>query len=356
MKKIYSLIILTLFACITLSAQEFKWRSGLDFFFDNTEFARSTLTKDQTMAGVALTQELGWQFDKNQRIMAGADVLKNLGGLQFTDQLQFLVYYQLEEKNTLLKAGVFSRADLFDDYSNLFFQDSVAYYKRAVEGVFLKQGDERGYYKLWLDWTGLQSAGERETFFAGASAYKELGSLYFIDFQSYLFHFATTNPNPLGLSVSDNFQGQFSGGIRYLDYGGHEVLKVSAGIMAGFERDRVDMGDYYLPLGFLLRADGRYKNFGTENILYFGDPRMHFYSRYGNQLYWGNPFLQAGSYFQNKLYWKWMERAGVKGELALRTHVSEGKLFSEQLLTLRVQLDSPGKKKETPGFFNRLFP
>lgn len=321
-----------------LSAQEPKGYSALHFFFDNTEFAHSQLTTDQTMAGIGLTQQIGWQWEGKHRIMGGVYAQKKLGNTRFINTVQLLAYYQLKATNTLFKVGAFERDALLNDYSNLLFQDSVTYYKHTMEGMFLQKGDERQFIKLWLDWTGLQSATERESFFIGTSAYQRFGKLLFVDFQSYLFHYATTRPNIHGQSVCDNLLGELSIGLTHSNAHGLNNLRLSVGMLAGFERDRRKMDDYRTPLGLTLRANVQYKHFGTENTFYYGQKQMTLYPQYGNRLYWGNPFLRSGSYFQNKLYWNFLDTKYVKGQLAARTHFAEQKVFFEQMLTLRANL------------------
>jgi len=50
---------------------------------------------------------------------------------------------------------------------------------------------------------------------------------------------------------------------------------VSAGVFAGFERDRkADIS--YKPVGFTARANAEYWGIGMENTFYAGDPRMRF--------------------------------------------------------------------------------
>ena len=254
--------------------------------------------------------------------------------------------------------GAFHRHDLLDDYSNFFFQDSVAFYKHTMEGLYFLKGDDRQFVKLWLDWTGLQSEEDRESFFVGASAYKEFGDLFFADFQSYMFHYATTRPNLEAQSVTDNLLGQLSAGVKYSNDRGLDNLKFSSGVLAGFERDRRNMDNYKTPLGLVLRADAEYKGFGTENLLYFGQSRMSFYEQYGNHMYWGNPFLRSANYIQNKLYWKFLDNEHVTGQLAAKTHFSEGKIFFEQMLTLSAHINNyhPKKVKREPTFWERVFP
>ena len=356
--KFYKFLFILLFFPASLFSQEFKWNSELNFFFDNTEYAKSRLTRDQTMAGVTLTQEIGWQFDGKHSIMGGVDAMKSLGTDKLINDIHLLAYYQLKDENTLFKVGSFHRHDLLDDYSDIFFQDSVKYYKHTMEGIYLRKGNDRQFVKLWLDWTGLQSETERESFFVGASGYKRFGELYFADFQSYMFHYATTRPNPRGLTVTDNLVGQLSAGLHYSNSSGINKLLVSAGVVSGFERDRVDMDNYGTPTGGVARLDIDYRGFGTENTAYYGQPRMVLYYRHTNNMYWGNPFYRAEYYVQNKLYWNFLDNDHVRGQIAARTHLSEGKFYFEQMLTLSAHINNyhPKKVKREPTFWERVFP
>ena len=353
--KFYKFLFIGLIFPSLLFSQDFKWNTELNFFFDNTEFAKSKFAIDQIMAGVVLTQELGWKFDEKHYIMGGVDAMKSLGGTKIFNDFHLLAYYQLKDENTLFKVGSFHRHDLLDDYSSFFFQDSVSFYKHTMEGIYMMKGDEKQYLKLWLDWTGLQSATERESFMVGASGFKKIGKLFFADFQSYMFHYATTRPNLRGLTVTDNVQAQLSAGFHYANSHGINNLLVSAGVLSGFERDRVDMNNYGTPTGGVVRLDFDYRGFGTENLLYYGQPRMALYYRHGNNMYWGNPFLRSSSYLQNKVYWNFLSTDFVKGQLAARTHFSEGKVYFEQLLTLSASINNYRPKKKSYNMLRENF-
>ena len=356
--KFHKLLLIGLISPLFLFSQELKWNSELNFFFDNNEFAKSPLAIDQTMAGVTLTQEIGWKFDDKHYIVGGVDAMRSLGADKLVNDIHLLAYYQLKDENTLLKVGSFHRHDLLDDYSDFFFQDSIKYYRHTMEGMYFRKGNENQFVKLWLDWTGLQSATERETFFIGASGYKKFGKLFFADFQSYMFHYSITRPNPRGLTVSDYLLGQLSGGVNYSNRSGINKLLVSVGLLSGYERDRVDMNNYGTPTGGVARVEFDYRGFGTENTLYYGQPRMVLYYRHANNLYWGNPFLRAESYMQNKVYWNFINNDHIKGQLAARAHFSDGKVYFEQMLTLSAHINNyhPKKVKREPTFWERVFP
>lgn len=357
--KHLNILFLALLFPVFLFSQELKYNTEVHFFFDNNEFSKSNLAIDQTMAGVTLTQEIGWKFDDKHYIMGGVDAMKSLGGHQVLNDIHLLAYYQLKDENTLFKAGSFHRHDMLDDYSNFFFQDSISFYKHTMEGLYFQKGDDRQFVKLWLDWTGLQTEIERESFYVGASGYKGFGKLFFADFQSYMHHYATTRPNITYQTVVDNILAQLSVGLKYSNEKiGLNNLRLSLGVLSGFERDRRNMSNYGTPTGGVSRLDADYRGFGTENLFYYGQERMVMYERYGNQVYWGNPFLRSKMYFQNKLYWNFLDNDHVRGQIAARTHLSEGKFYFEQMLTLSAHINNyhPKKVKREPTFWERVFP
>ena len=348
-KYLISIILFITGLSISTSAQELQWNLNLNYFFDNTEFARSALSNDQTMTGVHFSPELGMKWDENNSIYGGVDLLKKSASKTFADNVKFIAYYQFRNENTLFKAGAFQRGDLLSDYSTAFFQDSIGFYRPIMEGLFLKKGNETGYFKLWMDWTGLQTNTDRETFYLGASAYKQIRGPFFADFQSYMFHFAGMNPYNPDITVCDNLLAQLSVGVKYSNIWVLNNLMASAGVLSGFERDRYDMNNYGTPTGAIFRINADYKGIGTENNLYFGQPHMVLYRRYKNELYWGNPFYRDNYYIESKIFWNLIDTRTVKGQLAAKLHVTEGKLLFEQLFTLRASIgsDQPKPRKTT---------
>ena len=174
-------------------AQEFQWNANLNYFFDNNEFAKSTITKDQTMNGVRFSPEFGLSWDTSHSFYAGADLLKISGSQKTIDKVDLIAYYQYHTNKSYFQAGAFPRNKLLSNYSDLFFQDSIQYFHPVMEGLFWQLNSKNAFFNIWLDWNGHQTALNRETFYIGSSAHKSLGNL-FIDFQSYMYHFANARP------------------------------------------------------------------------------------------------------------------------------------------------------------------
>lgn len=354
-KRIFFLLLIFV-SQLNLFSQSLEWKAGLNYFFDNTEYAKSTLTVDQTMTGVHFTPQIGFSFDSIHSVFAGVDLLKISGSQNVIDILQPVAYYRYHTKKVNFYAGSFLRSELLSNYSDLFFQDSINYFRPTMQGIFWEVGPKNAYFNLWLDWTGHQTALNRETFFVGASAHKSVG-VFFADFQSYMFHFATTRPNTQGYSVCDNLLGHFSLGVNYSNPTGLDTLLFAVGVLAGGERDRALTDGLHVPVGVVLRLNAEYKGFGTQNMLYAGQPRNVFYKNYNTAMYWNNPFLQSGFYLQSKWFLDVIRSGSVNGRLNLNMHISEGKVMYEQVFTLKANLESASKPslKSRPAFFSDWF-
>jgi len=325
-------------------AQELQWKAGVNYFFNNTEYDRSTLTQDQTMNGVHFSPEIGMSWDESHAIFGGVDALKISGTKGFLDKIDFTAYYQYQFDNVKLKAGAFQRADLLSNYSDFFFQDSVLNFRPIMQGVFWQVGAPKSYFNLWLDWVSHQTAVDREAFYVGASAHTSYRKL-FADFQSYMFHYANLNPSNPTLHVCDNALAHISLGYSYSNKHGLDTLLLAVGMLAGFERDR-GMGDAgYVPIGAVLRANVEFRGVGLKNTLYVGDARMIMYDKYGANFYWSNPFLRSKSYLQSKLYVNVISNRWIDGKLGVNLHFSEQKVFYEQSFSAVVLLNSFSKSK-----------
>lgn len=327
--------------CLFTNAQikdfDIAWKAEVNYFFDNTEYARSNYAITQTMSGVNLTPQIGLSWDGTHYIFGGVNLLKRTGSNDFIDKVSFIGYYQYEKANSKLYAGIFPRRDLLRNYSDFLFQDSVTNFTPSMQGLFWQMENESSFFNLWLDWNGAQSPTVHETFFVGASAYKKLG-VFFADFQSYMFHYANTSPGTPGFNVCDNILGQGNLGLELKDLSHKGSLLFSAGVLAGIERER-SVQDYS-PVGLVLRLKLEAFNLGLDSRFYWGDQRMKMYNKFGNSLYWGNPFLQSGSYLQSRLYWQIFNNQIVNARLASNFHLSEGQLMFEQMFTVTAKLDS----------------
>lgn len=326
-------------------AQEYRWKLGFDYFFDNTEYEKSSFIDPQTMNGIWLNPLGGISWDSTHTIFGGVNLLKIPGGKKAIDKTEVTLFYQYETPRVLFRAGSFPRREALPNYSDFFFKDSVQHFTPLMQGLFWQIGKERNFLNVWMDWTGYATPVDRENFYLGFSGKASKG-IFFGDFQSYLFHYAGTNPgNPI-YGVSEQMQLMASLGLAYNDTHTLHGL-VSAGVFAGLERDRrADVS--HKPVGFTARLDMEYQGIGTRNTFYAGDPRMLFFQTYGGNLYQGTQFLRGKSYLQSKWYIRLLESDRAAVQLNGNLHFTEGKTFFQQTLSVTASIGNmvrKGKKR-----------
>ncbi len=332
MRRIIAVLSLIFFTQSVLFAQEYLWKADFDYFFDNTEYSKSSFFDSETMQGIWLKPLAGITWDDHKHaVFGGVNLLKLPGTDEVLDKVDVTMYYQYKTPKVLFKAGAFPRNEVLGNYNNFFFKDSVNNYLPLMRGIFWQIGDERSFFNLWLDWTSYATATTREKFFFGFSG-KATKGLAFADFQSYVYHNANTRPRTEGEGVHENIQLQSTLGLQYANENSFEGL-VAAGVLMGYERDRFT-DELHKPVGFVARADAEYWGIGTKNTLYIGDPRMRFFERYGGDLYWGTQFLRGKSYLESEWYVRLIESERVKARFNLNMHFSEGNLLFQQMFTV----------------------
>jgi len=354
MWKRFLFIICILYVIPSLHAQEYQWKLGLDYFLDNQEYKKSAFAGPQTMNGIWLKPLGGIRWNAANTIYAGVNLMTIPGMKERDYKVDLSIYYQHQTEKILFRAGAFPGREVLPNYSDFFFRDSVNNFMPVMQGLFWQMGQGRNFVNAWMDWTGYATAVARESFYVGLSGKASRG-IFFVDFQSYMFHYAGTNPaNPL-YGVSEQLLGSASVGVAYEDEESFKGL-LSAGVLAGLERDRkADLS--YRPIGFTARIHAEYWGLGTENTFYAGDARMRLYSAEGSDLYWGTPFLQGSSYLQSKWYIRLLESERVTARVNFNLHLSEGEWHLQQTLSVAASIDNFSKQgKKRPLYpWKRLF-
>ncbi len=72
----YIFLLLTLCSVVSLHAQNYIWKLGLDYFFDTREYEKSSYTDPQTLNGIWVTPAAGITWDSAHTVVAGVDILK----------------------------------------------------------------------------------------------------------------------------------------------------------------------------------------------------------------------------------------------------------------------------------------
>ena len=330
-------------------AQKKVWQVELSPFFDNTEFGGSTLTNDQTMAGTRLTPTVGLEVDSVHRIMAGVTVLQEFGSKYAIDSYAPIAYYAYSGKLVQFNMGAFNRSYAVKNYPRIFFQDSINYYRPIINGLSCNIAKNNSFFNVWLDWTGKQSATQRETFFIGFSGRLQHSILY-VQHYGYMMHYAKMNPAPPNQFIHDNGLFLTSIGLDLTPKTKLTKLDINAGWICGAEDNR-GTTNWLTHDGWMVDATIEYKGIGLKNSFYYGEKQQFFYPTEGNKLYWGDPFYRSTTYNRTDMYITFFESDKINTKFVYSLHTSENKLYHEQGLYLTVNLNNYLPKSETKPHF-----
>lgn len=336
------------FVVLSISAltfgQEYRWKLGLEYFFDNGEYDDSSYLRSGTMNGIWFNPLGSVAWNEHHAIFAGVNLLKIPGMAKAVDKTDVTLYYQYKHPKILFRAGAFPRSEVLDNYNTFFFRDSVNHFMPLMQGVFWQFGSKENFFNAWMDWTGYASPDIHEHFFIGFSG-KWSRKMFFADFQSYMFHHSLTDPKIEGEGVNENLQLQTMTGIHYQPNEMFDLL-VAAGLLAGYERDRRFDQVLYKPFGFVSRLDMEYHGIGIKNNFYVGEPRMRLFDDFGANLYWGTLFLRGKYYLKSDWYIRLIESPNVKVRLNSNLHFSEHQVMFQQLFTVSATIGNYSERKE----------
>ena len=149
-KRLYLLILIFLSTYALHAADSLKTVSlayDVDFKmnFDNRELYKSAFSSSMTIFGARVTPSVGLavrpQAGEEHKVMIGADVMKDFGGVQDRILEELTLYYRMQkdlgDTDLTLYAGIFPRSRTTGDYSPAFFSDSLLFYDNNLEGIML---------------------------------------------------------------------------------------------------------------------------------------------------------------------------------------------------------------------------
>ncbi|OFY60703.1 MAG: hypothetical protein A2V50_01760 [Bacteroidetes bacterium RBG_19FT_COMBO_42_10] len=339
MKKSILILILFLVTTCKVFSQEKVWQADLFTFFDNVEFGGSDVKVPQTMSGVMLAPEAGLRWDSIHKISIGINLLHEFGSRSVIGNFYPTAYYDFSKRPFRFLMGAFPRGIATDNYPRLFFQDSVYYYRPNIEGIFFEFKRDRGYVNLWLDWTGRQSVDVNEAFFTSISGRYNIGILYARHF-GYMYHFASRKDPFIDEALHDNLMFHTALGI---DLSGKTILDrfdINAGWVTGLERARAENTGWIAMHGMILEARIEFKGLGLFNSLYTGKGLMYYYGEHDKDLYWGDPAYRAKNYNRTDIYVNFFKERNLNLELTYSLHFLESKMYHEQMLKVKIDLNN----------------
>jgi hypothetical protein len=346
-KEFIGLLLILEGVCMNVSSQEFVWKAGVYNFFENTEFANSTIQIPQTMAGVHLAPEAGLTWNDNHRVSAGFDAMHEYGSDKAVDFFDPIVYYEFTGKRFRFYAGAFPRKSVLDKYPRMFFQDSIQNYRPVVNGIFWEYHSGRNYMNVWLDWISRQTYTRREAFFLGWSGRYNFTVFYGQHFGYMLHFYHVKNPQtPEGLR--DNILTLTCLGIDLSGRTQFEKLEANVGWAVGLERNR-NIGTWHRPHGLLSEIKVEYKGLELYNTYYRGQSQQVFHNDHISELYWGDPMYRTKEYNRSDLSIWFYKSQAVNLKMTWSLHFAEQTLYHAQLFTATFELDNL-KKNSSPKY------
>src|ERR1700712_458652 len=168
-KKLYLLVLISLFSCATAIAQT---SLDVDFsglgFLDNREY-KDFVARSRTYSGMRTALDFGLNIDSLNSFVVGANAIHEFGAQPFFLTVDPIAYYKFKNQNWLFHIGEFPREGLLDDYPRALLNDTLRYYRPNIEGIFLRYHNSNFTESMWLDWVSRQTNTQREEFLFGLS-------------------------------------------------------------------------------------------------------------------------------------------------------------------------------------------
>ncbi len=317
-RKYPVLITLLLGQMIASRGQEFEWQAGYFGFFDNREYFNSYVI-DQTILGARLQAEAGFALNSRSRFSGGLDYLYEMGSKGELTAPDIILYYQGQTNNFDLRLGAFPRHETVD-MPRALLNDTLGYYRPAVEGIWLEYHTPAFRHNVWVDWTGRQSENKREAFMMGLSGHYGRG-LFLYQHHAVMSHIAHS-ADPLNEEhIRDNAALAAMAGINLSAYLIFDTLILSSGFLGSCDRVR-HISDFAFSAGWLSEAEVKYRGAGLHVSMYKGDSQL---------IISGDGFYKAPFYTRTDLYYERISRS-VSGRAQFSLH------FIRELVDLSMSL------------------
>ncbi len=343
-KKIAICILMIAGAGFYSFGQRFEWTADAYTFMDNQSFGGSPYSTRTIMSGFRISPEIGLSWDEGQhRIMIGSHLMKEFGTTNYLDRINFTGYYEYKKKGGNLRNhllfGAFPREGLLDNYSGLFFCDSIRYYRPNLNGIFWQLGGRNNHINIWVDWVGAQSSTQRESFLIGLSG-EQRWKWLFVDLQSYSYFYylyPILNEVPTAILEQD-LQAKASVGVDFSKSFKHlNKLRFSVGAMGGIQKTAKNFSSTYYPIGLVLDLNAEFWYVGTRTTYYYGKPVLR--NETPGIIQWSNPFLYGNHYLETEWYIPFFRNDLLTAEASATFHITDNKCFFQQQISLKVNLD-----------------
>jgi len=321
----YRLIKFVVFFFIILIQQSINAQKAVEWhvlnktFIDNREYFNS-YAKPQTIFGTRLDLSAGFSIDSVHSVQAGADFLYEFGSSNEDIKISPTIYYHYNSKDIEFLFGAFPRHKNLE-YPKILHNDTLYYYRPNLEGSMVGVKRKSGFQKLWIDWTGRQTATVNESFMAGSFGIWNFENFFIKDY-FYMYHHAGTLTEK---HVRDNAGALILLGV---DLSETYYLKLAAGLAYSDDRVRPDPFNY--SFGFYSDIEFNYKYYTARFVHYNGKPIS---------LAQGDPFYKAGVYSRLDGEILFIDNKYIQLNFQASFHFETYNMDSSQKLELIIMLD-----------------
>lgn len=350
-RRLYTVLLLTFLSTLSLCAQgKFFTGSGLNYVFDNHEFARShnAYIPSETIHFVRVTNLFGWTFVQSENLtynlVFGADLVKQMGTKvgalrDIVDDIPIFFESNFNDGNKTFTAvvGSYPRKLVKGLYSELLMSEETLETDFNLDGAYL--GYSKGGFttELALDWMGKYGNTRKERFqILSYGSWNAIPALS-LGWAGSFYHYAGSVQAP---GVVDNHHLQAFIKYDFAAESEYSELSLKLSALGSYQRERL-LDDLRLPFGGEIEAKAQWKSFGFRNVTSYTEDMLPFYdwtdsagNLYGDMLYRGSKFYK-GFYDLTELYWAPRITRRLDVKLSLRYHWGrEGLLGSEQRFSL----------------------
>jgi hypothetical protein len=345
----FAVIAVAVFGVEVASAQQFKWSLGLDTRFDNHEYEAVKapgLISSGTAFSTRATPVVGIGFGAGHSVMGGGSFIFDMGAPLDKRDPELLLYYNYKSPKFGVYAGKFERRRLVGSYSRAIYSGSRAFYDNVLEGFAVQYTPRQGSFEIVLDWDGIQSEAVRESFRVLSAAEwspTEARSMrWFTAGYSFDGYHLASSAEALEGVVDHVLINPFVGvDFRRLGAEWFQKLRLTAGWLGSFDRERRGDGEWKPTHGVTLDFVVQKWNVGIDNRLYVGNALFPFWSDYGRSVYKGEAFYAVSDVYNfTKLYWKPRLAEGVALDLQMIFHYDGRHFGFQQVVQVGVSLDS----------------
>ena len=350
-RHLTALILMILLPATTIFAQgRFFTGSGINYVFDNHEFARShnAYIPSETIHFVRVTHLFGWTFEQSDNLtynmVLGVDLVKQMGTKvgalrDIVEDIPVFFESNYSDGTTTFNAalGSYPRKMVKGSYSELLMSEETVETDFNLDGAYLGFSKGRFMTELALDWMGKYGNTRKERFQILSYGNWDIIPALSVGWAGSFYHYAGSVQAP---GVVDNHHLQAFVKYDFASESENSELSLKLSALGSYQKDRL-LDDLRLPFGGELEAKAAWKSFGVRNVTAYTKDMLPFYDStdsagnlYGDLLYRGSKFYK-GFYDLTELYWAPRITRKLDIKLSLRYHWGrEGLLGTEQRFSL----------------------